>query len=833
MSFLNIFNKAKNQEEVRTDNPEKMQNEVAIARTDSYIMRLQGGFEVYNPDMLVQTKGANVYKRMIRDDQVKAAFFSKLAVIISRRMTFAVDRPEQAEAAEFLERNITDLMQGTWQKALKTILMGKAWGFSMTEKVFKADKVDGKDRWILDKLKSKPWYSFNFKTDEYGNITNVLQEQGSASVKIDPKKFIRYVSMPEMDEIYGESDLKAAYRPYWEKDIISKYWNMYLERLAGGFIIAQPNERAGVVDPTTRGVLEKALSNTAGTSAIIMPVGYEGKIEVPRDTKAFDSKISKCDKQIARAIMMPNLLGFSEQEKVGSYAQSQTVLDMFMMGIEEEGDYLMDLLNEELFSQLCWWNFFLRDFPRAKFNPYTTEQKREIAKAWMEAVAGKTVTPTTEDEIFTRELLDYPVLDADEIDQEKERRRSMVPVAGDDSTKDNTKKDDLAKKDDQSKTQDKQQIEDSTIKQSSSNGAATDQHRPININIQIPPHNTITTGDTTNNSDEVFTNVEDFEKPMFEDRINFSTLKKELNNLESDYAKDLGSGVEKIMNEVKIGIGKITEKIAEKSDLNAEEIKKQLNASVSTKTKSKLHSVSFDYLKKGYNKGRQVALKALEKPLAKAPSDLRSKIKLKLSSITAKACLDKDWSIAHFIDGISIEAAEAWFDSTAFTITGDLTQAIIDAAAQIMINGIRDELSGRQMQDQLAEMLPNLTGGTDRQEAARIETIVRTNLSTIFTQSQLAFYADPDLNGFVEALEYSSVLDERTTKCCEHLNGAKYAIDDDIWRFITPPNHFNCRSILIPVTILDTWRKSTRKYAENQLPSKGFGQSNFPERYLS
>jgi len=43
-----------------------------------------------------------------------------------------------------------------------------------------------------------------------------------------------------------------------------------------------------------------------------------------------------------------------------------------------------------------------------------------------------------------------------------------------------------------------------------------------------------------------------------------------------------------------------------------------------------------------------------------------------------------------------------------------------------------------------------------------------------------------------------------------------------VWSTFRPPNHFNCRSILVPVTQRDTWTQSDQPTVQ---PQKGFGFS--------
>ena len=82
----------------------------------------------------------------------------------------------------------------------------------------------------------------------------------------------------------------------------------------------------------------------------------------------------------------------------------------------------------------------------------------------------------------------------------------------------------------------------------------------------------------------------------------------------------------------------------------------------------------------------------------------------------------------------------------------------------------------------------------------RLNTVTRTNYSDAYNQGRLAGFQDPDVKDIIGAYEYSAVMDDRTTPFCESYDGRIYAADDPIWSSITPPNHFGCRSILVPIT---------------------------------
>ena len=115
----------------------------------------------------------------------------------------------------------------------------------------------------------------------------------------------------------------------------------------------------------------------------------------------------------------------------------------------------------------------------------------------------------------------------------------------------------------------------------------------------------------------------------------------------------------------------------------------------------------------------------------------------------------------------------------------------------------------------------NLPGWIPRDAATtnRINTIIRTNTFEAINEARYSYFTDDKLNGFVQALEYSAILDSRTTQICQHLDGTIHAASSDVWKNYRPPNHYNCRSLLIPVTQIDQWSEDAQPDIE---PQQGF-----------
>jgi SPP1 gp7 family putative phage head morphogenesis protein len=63
-------------------------------------------------------------------------------------------------------------------------------------------------------------------------------------------------------------------------------------------------------------------------------------------------------------------------------------------------------------------------------------------------------------------------------------------------------------------------------------------------------------------------------------------------------------------------------------------------------------------------------------------------------------------------------------------------------------------------------------------------------------------------------LQYSAIEDERTSDICAPLEGVTLPVDDPFWNKFTPPNHFNCRCLLLQVSKFEDVEITTEKEAD-------------------
>ena len=376
----------------------------------------------FDPDSLVAWKGFKVYDEMLRDDQVKAAFNMSIAVTISRRFEFQVqeDTPIQKELIEFFHHNLNNILKGTFLQSMRNILNSKKTGYSVNEMVFRIIDWKGSSRWGIGAIKLKPYETFRFKTDPFGNVIELVQFQGGVEKKLDPGKFIIHLTGADMNPLFGESDLRAAYRPYWEKKNILKFWDMYLEQIAGGFLaIKRPESGASTEGEAD---LQKIIKNRTSFTGMLVPAGTDIQIIHAPATDAFEKATDSRDRAIARALLIPNLLGLTPQQRLGALAQSKVHEELFFLTIMGEGDSIADILNECLFQPLALWNFGVTNPPRMAFDPFTDSQKSEIIQRYGEAVDRGIITHTEEDERRNRKLLGYGPGGGKKMEREKETK---------------------------------------------------------------------------------------------------------------------------------------------------------------------------------------------------------------------------------------------------------------------------------------------------------------------------------------------------------------------------------------------------------------------------
>lgn len=396
-----------------------------------------GQSERYNPDDLVSTRGLRIYKQMMADEQVKAVMVFKRDAITSRGWTFTFDegtklsKDEQQQRLDILDKCIRK-MSGSFEDALNCVAKGRTYGYSLTEIVHDNITVDGKQYVGINSLRSRDASTFFFYTDPYGLLQKCVQRVDNNEIKIDLRKFIHYVHSPEEDQYYGQSDLRQAYRSWYVKDQVIHLYGTYLERFAGGFAALELQEGNTMVPGSaSHETLKDVLRNLRNMAGIILPPNVKLNVIQPGNTPEYREALTYFDLAIAKALLVPNLLGLSHTGSTGAYAQSQTQLEAFFWTINADTRRLEAVLNEQLFRPLASMNWGDDEYPHFSFKPASQDHVRWLVTTWKDLVGAQAVQTTSEDEAYLRKLLEMPARDIKPEDEQDDALASDSTAAFD------------------------------------------------------------------------------------------------------------------------------------------------------------------------------------------------------------------------------------------------------------------------------------------------------------------------------------------------------------------------------------------------------------------
>lgn len=134
-------------------------------------------------------------------------------------------------------------------------------------------------------------------------------------------------------------------------------------------------------------------------------------------------------------------------------------------------------------------------------------------------------------------------------------------------------------------------------------------------------------------------------------------------------------------------------------------------------------------------------------------------------------------------------AADAFMDvleAETFQYIGDYQYKILSKVKTNLISAIKD---GKP----LSEVLDILDDEGKQLSDVSLERFARTKHTEVMNKGRHAFFEE---SGVVAAYQYSAIMDERTSDICSGLHNTIFKAGDEP----IPPMHFNCRSVLIPIT---------------------------------
>lgn len=784
----------------------------------------------YNPSILVSNKGIRIFDEIRRDDQVKAALSFKKHALLSTgwQIKSPADKPDDWEPTLFVEEQF-DALEGTFKEAVIQILTALDFGYSVTEKVFDHSGTQTD----LVALKTRAPHSFKFDVDEYGNLRpdGVIQEnrQDTGMARLPRDKFVLLQYQEEFGNPYGRSDLDATYRSWWGKDSAFKWLMMLLERHGIPPIFALYNSARYKGSSLTdlRGVISTLQAATSGT----IPRGAKDDLELwtpelaGQVSSVFMPAMKMLNEDIARSILMPGLMGLTPEQGSGSLARARVIFDVFILVVEYLRTTIEErVVNEQIIRPLVSMNFPVDEFPEFHFNPITEDSRVELLKSWAELIGAGAVLNTKDDEDHIRALLEFPEREGEDMPE--------MPGGSEDEPEDGP--DDEPGEDEPEAPQDDDlEFADETMPTSGMvaearrglawrrkfrrGGTAVGIARARSIINRVNlPQDSITRMRSFFARHEVDKKAKGW-RPGEEGYPSNGRIAWALwgGDAGKKWADRLATRKETHTFQAKVVRVHQEDKPIERQKTKAE-----------ASTNFQDITSALDGIEMKATEALVAALKAAQKtmmgrlrksgPSIAVPKVMPAQKEAIRSAVEEMVTSSVKKGMRTVRSGIPKKMQEAisadpdlaldYFDQKILWITDVLTERVIEESRQAMLASIQKGETTQQAMDRLRDVFePYIGSGQLTREGKlltphRIETIVRTNTTEAFNQGRLTEIMRPEMDDIVEYVQYSAIMDTRTTPICKTLDGKVFRRDDPALQDFTPPNHYACRSVLVPLT---------------------------------
>jgi phage gp29-like protein len=325
--------------------------------------RLRGIAEM---DDLLRTRGERVYDEMLTDAQVQASLTTKKFGILDAEWHIVPGGEDEAsQRAADLVRFALGQLRGSVTRILLNALDALAHGYSVQEVNY---VLCEQEPWhgmvIWQSVKSKPPRLFRLETDEFRNLKALyLHVPGGDEKPLPAEKFVVYSYNSSYESPTGRSDLRAAYKHWWAKQLLLKFWLLSLEKFGA------PTVKGVVprhVPEAERRELLEVLDRIQQETAVVLPEDVqiellEGKSPVGA---AYLQAVQFHNKEITRAIL-GQTLATDEGLRTGSLALGKVhyrVMQLYFRALRR--DLAEQVMEEQLFRRLVELNFAEAKTPR-------------------------------------------------------------------------------------------------------------------------------------------------------------------------------------------------------------------------------------------------------------------------------------------------------------------------------------------------------------------------------------------------------------------------------------------------------------------------------------
>lgn len=772
----------------------------------------------YNPDDLVREKGRGlrIYQEMTREPFVKAALQQKLTSLMAVPWDIkpASSSPEHVEQAKFVRWNLKQI-KGGFGRDVWEICDALITGFSILEKVYDivpSGEFSGKVR--LTALKSKDPYYFGFDFDEYMNlkadgvVMTISANGKDTNVPLPSDKFFIFAFMMKYENLYGHSDLRAAYRAFWIKDTAWKLRSIYMERFSGNSLKGKyPRSNNKTQQDANKQALLDIFKSWQNETGVAIPEDLE--IEVLQIATSSDSEYARamadCNVDIAVGILGETLT-INEGRKTGARNMGEIhkeVVDLFVLFLDM---VLTADINEQLVRDIIDLNYpGVTEYPEFYFYPredYDPVAFGEAIRSWQDA--GAEISKA-----WFYEKVRMPLPSGE--DDVLKPATPPAPTAG---LGTQTGSGGLLDGKQQTAGSRQQAVDSRQQTGATAEKLAEEKQQTADSRQQAGE------GEKAKGSDGYYRELDKFEKfaeiPKIDLRLKRLT-DKSIDASRPAYEKIFAYVLKQV--ESKNVLASKDFEAAARIAVNPAPLKDVIFKSLLTANMMGRGDGVISMQNQGFDFGRmrKFAEATFDWSVMDGPFTPEEAIRF----FSGKLPMTRD----------EFEALTDKLIGEAFYVTG-LEKLNIEKDVKALLNdALKNGMDVKDFQFKLNELQVKYstpaygregTIGTDILDY-HAETVFRTNMMSAYNSGRKEMYQDPEVKEYFPAYEYSAIMDGRTSEICMELDGKVYLADDPIWSTIWPPNHFNCRSTVVTINKYDFTRDMIDDNPGVE-PAEGFGR---------
>jgi phage gp29-like protein len=393
---------------------------------------LQGVYELFNPDDILAKRGFKIYEEMLNDDTIKACLRFKKVLIHGRAWEIEpAGGKDASQEAKDQATFVQDVLNNVgWNRVMREVLTALDYGFSIGELLWSVEDFQDKGlKVILKDVAHRDPKWMKIDVDMHGNIVQFrqLSDMFGTQIEIQPDKVIHYSQGAEFRNHYGKSDIRACYRAWWSKKFVTQFWNVFLERFGSPLTMMKYPQGAS---NELKAALMNILNTLQNKTEVLVPEGVVVElIEATRAGNAgYKDALDSFDISIARAILVPGLLGMGGPTSRAADSQSRLQLRIIMKVANDIAEDIAQLFTKQIVQPLVDWNFGgVKQFPKFVFRDYGEYDSIEVADSINNLFNSGILDLDQEDVNYARSILGLPLREEGD---EDEILRSPPPPIG-------------------------------------------------------------------------------------------------------------------------------------------------------------------------------------------------------------------------------------------------------------------------------------------------------------------------------------------------------------------------------------------------------------------